>query len=396
GRGVVWLPFKFHRTPLKTSGGRFNCFPPSPFSRSHLSPTHPREAPALLQVAMLRCRPPVLGLGAVGLCFRTKRCLIQSSKIPNSPLKPLSSRISFTRGLPGGARSQLNTRSLLSGANPSSTATSAPAQQGEEVEILPATNDNHGGVIVEMKDPMDSRTFAFSLRASLEIWRQQGKKGVWIKLPIELSNLVQPTVEEGFQYHHAEPSYVMLVYWIPDTKNTLPVNATHRVGVGAFVMNDKREVLAVQEKSGKFRGSGIWKFPTGVVEPGEDISAGAVREVKEETGISTEFIEVLAFRQSHKSFFNKSDLFFICILRPLSFDIRKQDSEIEAAEWIPIQQFAAQPFAQKHELLKYIINLGLTKAEKGYAGFSPICIKSAFTSRQSCLYLNTRDLNQPS
>ncbi|XP_065017466.1 nudix hydrolase 2-like isoform X3 [Musa acuminata AAA Group] len=247
-----------------------------------------------------------------------------------------------------------------------------------------------------MKDPMDSRTFAFSLRASLEIWRQQGKKGVWVKLPIELSNLVQPTVEEGFRYHHAEPSYVMLVYWIPDTENTLPVNATHRVGVGAFVMNDKREVLAVQEKSGKFRGSGVWKFPTGVVEPGEDISAGAVREVKEETGINTEFIEVLAFRQSHKSFFNKSDLFFICMLRPLSFDIRKQDSEIEAAEWIPIQQFAAQPFAQKHELLKYIINLGLAKAEKSYAGFSPICIKSAFTSRRSCLYLNTRDLNQPS
>ena len=44
-------------------------------------------------------------------------------------------------------------------------------------------------------------------------------------------------------YHHAEPSYLMLVYWIPDTKNTLPVNATHRVGVGAFVMNDKGEVI---------------------------------------------------------------------------------------------------------------------------------------------------------
>lgn len=81
--------------------------------------------------------------------------------------------------LPGRARSQLNTRSLLSGANPSSTATSAPALQGEEVEILPATNDNHGGVIVEMKDPMDSRTFVFSLRASLEIWRQQVMK-LWI------------------------------------------------------------------------------------------------------------------------------------------------------------------------------------------------------------------------
>lgn len=49
-------------------------------------------------------------------------------------------------------------------------------------------------------------------------------------------------LQEGFRYHHAEPNYLMLVYWIPATQNTLPVNATHRVGVGAFVMNDKREV----------------------------------------------------------------------------------------------------------------------------------------------------------
>lgn len=34
----------------------------------------------------------------------------------------------------------------------------------------------------------------------------------------------------------------MLVYWIPNTVDTLPVNASHRVGIGAFVMNHKREV----------------------------------------------------------------------------------------------------------------------------------------------------------
>lgn len=37
----------------------------------------------------------------------------------------------------------------------------------------------------------------------------------------------------------------MLVYWIPETTNTLPANASHRVGVGAIVVNDKREVLAL-------------------------------------------------------------------------------------------------------------------------------------------------------
>lgn len=49
-------------------------------------------------------------------------------------------------------------------------------------------------------------------------------------------------LQEGFWYHHAEPKYLMLVYWIPETVHTLPVNASHRVGVGGFVMNDKREV----------------------------------------------------------------------------------------------------------------------------------------------------------
>lgn len=37
-------------------------------------------------------------------------------------------------------------------------------------------------------------------------------------------------------------------------------------------------------------------------------------------------------RQSHKSFFDKSDLFFVCMMQPLSFDIKPQEAEIEAAQ----------------------------------------------------------------
>ncbi|KAL6999119.1 nudix (nucleoside diphosphate linked moiety X)-type motif 2 [Sarracenia purpurea var. burkii] len=204
----------------------------------------------------------------------------------------------------------------------------------QHVELLSAVNDDHGGVIVEVKEPIDSEAFLYRLRASISLWKLQGIKGIWIKLPIALVNLVEIAVKEGFWYHHAEPHYLMLVYWIPETVNTIPANATHRVGVGAIVMNDKRELLVVQEKSGKFQGTGAWKIPTGVVDEGEDISAAAVREVKEETGINTEFVEILAFRQIHKSFFGKSDLFFLCMLRPLSFDIQKQELEIEAAQVI--------------------------------------------------------------
>lgn len=50
--------------------------------------------------------------------------------------------------------------------------------------------------------------------------------------------------QEGFWYHHAEPNYLMLVNWLPQGTHTLPENASHRVVIGAFVMNKNREVLS--------------------------------------------------------------------------------------------------------------------------------------------------------
>ena len=39
----------------------------------------------------------------------------------------------------------------------------------------------------------------------------------------------------------------MLVCWLPKTVDTIPANASHRVGVGAFVMNSKREVCLLDQ-----------------------------------------------------------------------------------------------------------------------------------------------------
>ncbi|XP_062152480.1 nudix hydrolase 2-like [Alnus glutinosa] len=245
------------------------------------------------------------------------------------------------------------------------------------VQLLSSDDDHYGGVLVNVKHPMDSNAFSTLLKASIQQWKQQGKRGVWIKLPIEQVNLVEAAVKEGFRYHHAEADYLMLVYWIPETTDTLPANASHRVGIGAFVMNSQRQVLVVMENSGRFKGTGVWKFPTGVVNEGEDICTAAVREVKEETGIDTEFVEVLAFRESHESFFSKSDLLFICMLQPRSFDIQKQNQEIEAAQWMPVEDYAAQPFIREHEQFNYIAKICLAKLDKDYAGFSRISAATA-------------------
>nr|KJB68536.1 hypothetical protein B456_010G248700 [Gossypium raimondii] len=263
----------------------------------------------------------------------------------------------------------------------------------QDFKLLNAVDDRYGGVIVEVREAMDSALFGSVLRASIAQWRHQGKKGVWIKLPIQHVNLVEAAVKEGFWFHHAEPNYLMLCYWIPEGTHTLPANASHRIGIGAFVMNEKREVLVVQESTGRFRGTGVWKFPTGVVNEGEDICAAAVREVKEETAVDTKFIEILAFRQSHKAFFDKSDIFFLCLLEPLSSEVQKQETELEAAKWMPFEEYEAQPFVQKHELLKYIVDICLAKKDRNYSGFSPVPTTSVFSDEKNYMYFNTTDLN---
>ncbi|KAK4279084.1 hypothetical protein QN277_016839 [Acacia crassicarpa] len=255
------------------------------------------------------------------------------------------------------------------------------------ISLLNAKEDQYEGVIVNVEEPMDSMAFASLLQSSMRSWRERGKKGVWIKLPIEHVNLVETVVKAGFRYHHAEADHLMLVHWIPNTADTIPANASHRVGIGAFVMNDKREVLVIQECNGWFKGTGVWKLPTGTVEEGEDICDAAVREVKEETGIETEFVEVLAFRQSHKCFFRKSDIMFVCLLQARSFDIQMQTSEIAAAKWMPIEDYAAQPFVKQNSGFDSIAKICLENSNGNYTGFTPLPTIST-SGKKTYLYFN--------
>lgn len=56
-------------------------------------------------------------------------------------------------------------------------------------------------------------------------------------------------LQAGFKFHHAESEYLMLTLWLPDGPCTLPPNASHQVGIGAFVLNDKNEVGDILEIS---------------------------------------------------------------------------------------------------------------------------------------------------
>lgn len=84
---------------------------------------------------------------------------------------------------------------------------------------------------------------------------------------------------------------------MPSLPRQIPPYAHHMVGVGGMVVNDKDELLVVQEKFAAFT---QWKLPGGYVDPGEDLWTAAVREVKEETGVDTEFDSLVAMRQEKR------------------------------------------------------------------------------------------------
>ncbi|XP_044484793.1 nudix hydrolase 8-like isoform X2 [Mangifera indica] len=264
-----------------------------------------------------------------------------------------------------------------------------------DTRVLEASYDEYEGVVVDPEGlPATPDAFSSILRFSLTHWRRR-KKGVWLKLPLERAELVPVAVKEGFQYHHAEPGYVMLTYWIPEGPCMLPANATHHVGVGGFVINQNNEVLVVQEKYCNPAFADLWKLPTGFIHESEEIYQGAVREVKEETGvrnlIDTEFVEVVAFRHAHHLAFEKSDLFFVCMLTPLSADIQVDDFEIQAAKWMPLMEFVEQPLIQGDSMFKKITDICVARLKKRYCGLFPHQLVSAFDRQTSSLYYNDFD-----
>ena len=176
---------------------------------------------------------------------------------------------------------------------PASTTSSAAALS----PMLAAEDDRFGGKLVAMESIAahdSAASFAESLATSLDAWREEGKRGIWMSIPKERTELMPAAIEAGFDLHHTEPDRIVLNTWLGGGTNMLPgcelpahqnpprslqgsllmlllarTDTTHTMGIGAVVINEQRQVLAVQEATGpasKLGGANdFWKYPTGCV-----------------------------------------------------------------------------------------------------------------------------------
>lgn len=59
----------------------------------------------------------------------------------------------------------------------------------------------------------------------------------------------------------------------------------------------------------------------------------------EETGIRSEFEGFLGMSEFQDSKFGMNDLHFLCLLKPVSFEINKCEKEIEDCQWMDVDEY---------------------------------------------------------
>ena len=223
-----------------------------------------------------------------------------------------------------------------------------------------ATNPFLGVVPLPEALPEDPEDFRRRLELSLEAWKHEGLKVVWLEVPIARAGHIPVAVETGFSFHHTGKGYVMLTYRLV-AGATVPPYATHYIGAGGVVINSDRELLVVRERY-VMRGRGkSYKLPGGAIHEQEHLADGVMREVFEETGITTRFVDVVCFRNMHGYRYGKSDIYFVCRLEPLSREISVQDEEIEECLWMPLELYLGAPDVS-------VFNKRIVQAALGSAG----------------------------
>ncbi|AKD03249.1 NUDIX hydrolase [Pontibacter korlensis] len=107
-----------------------------------------------------------------------------------------------------------------------------------------------------------------------------------------------------------------------------------------------------------------WQLPKGIVDPGETPEVTAVREVQEETGITTELLQKIdtieywyvGDKGKQRVRFHKLVHFFL--LRYESGDIGKHDWEVNEARWVSLKQaFEMLSFKSERQVVEKAIGL---------------------------------------
>lgn len=208
--------------------------------------------------------------------------------------------------------------------------------------MLQASRNKYGGVFLSGKQlPNDHTAFREAMFLALDTWTREGLKLAWLEVPASRGGLLPEALALGFSLHHCRGDNLMLVRRLIEGAY-IPDACTHSIGAGGLVLSEDNLILVVLEKRDRIERPEHLKLPGGMLERGEHLAEGAIREVFEETGIRTEFRGLIGMRHHHRGQFGASNIYAVCRLSPLNHDIRLDNEELEKALWMPVDEYLAR------------------------------------------------------
>ena len=117
------------------------------------------------------------------------------------------------------------------------------------------------------------------------------------------------------------------------------------VATSAYVEGDQGRILLIRRTD-----SGLWSLPGGRVEPGETVTQGAVREVKEETGVDIAVVGLVGIftNPAHVVAYQDGEVrqgFSICMRAVPIGGAPQQSDESEEVAWVSPDDFQLHPNA---------------------------------------------------
>jgi|GEM_PF-1185955 len=191
------------------------------------------------------------------------------------------------------------------------------------------------------------------LRMRIEVEKESGIHVLGLKVPSNEGDIMKVAIECGFRHHHGNAEYSLLNLCLKnhDLKEcSFPPYRTISAGVTGVVFDPElKKVLVVTEKVGIKKS----KPPTGGIEYGvnEDTPLKAViRELREEVNILVKPDEAVLVSTGWSNNYRQNNpdisyIFAFC-LKEMQEPLIQQ-SEIEKAEWVSIEDYALLPKDEK-------------------------------------------------
>ncbi len=192
--------------------------------------------------------------------------------------------------------------------------------------------DNYDGIIIDNTTiPNNVKEFEKEIINILE--NIQNKKLLWIKVPIEKSNIIPLLTNNDFIFHHCNEKNITMLKRLIDHP-IVPTAINHTLGVGAVVIKDNK-LLVIKDRIWK-----KYKLPGGYIDNKENIAQALQREVFEETGIEIRLDSIVSLGHMYPSQFEQSNLYIVCSAKALSTEINIIDtSEIIEAKWMDLDEY---------------------------------------------------------